>query len=607
MTATYVYSPLSRGSIRLLRFTHNTPTDNHYELASFPLREAPRYNALSYCWGDPDRSRSIQCNSKTMMITPVLHGAMQYLNALDRGTTAWIWIDQICINQADKVERAVQVDMMKDIYESSQGTIIWLGPDIPGIEAVPSLVERLSHLHKEDINPGGTRRRSRYTMDEYTAAGLPSTQDPAWEALGDVLSRPWFVRSWVIQEAVLSNTPPRIICGSYELSWETLVPAATWLLSMCYRLTPLSLKQTTLPALRSLKLFSELGHLGLPWDLTTLLNKAIRFNASEPRDRVYSLLALTGEVQDTWTSSPRIQANYERPVERIFRDVTRYIIMSTGTLRVWSLLRYVPDWNRSLSWVVDFTAAAEWERLSYFDWAPRAESCHCLREIFNDAAGGRPAVVLQNTRSDDVLALQGLQIDTVDATCQVMLKSELTSFDPLIWAAWRTACQRIGTKYPTPEAISRAFMVTLTADWNLSDNERMSDQPLTHFWSYMWRVYHGLCDGRAVGEAEDEYTKYLMTLKSDSDGKLFSRHLDAAHNRRLFFTKNRAYIGLGPRMMQKDDVLCVLFGGATPMVLRPFGGYHRFVGECYVFDLMNGEAIRDWDDGKHSMQTFHLL
>jgi hypothetical protein len=132
------------------------------------------------------------------------------------------------------------------------------------------------HLHNKDLNFDGSRRRRRYTAEEYRATNLPPPEDSSWKALGDILSRPWFVRTWVIQEVAVSKVTPRVICGSHELACEHILRSEVWMASMCYNLTPFNLEITNMPALRSLKLFNELKNVGLPWDLTTLLKKAIR-------------------------------------------------------------------------------------------------------------------------------------------------------------------------------------------------------------------------------------------------------------------------------------------------------------------------------------------
>ena len=50
-------------------------------------------------------------------------------------------------------------------------------------------------------------------------------------------------------------------------------------------------------------------------------------------------------------------------------------------------------------------------------------------------------------------------------------------------------------------------------------------------------------------------------------------------------------LGIGPRSMALGDVVFVLYGSPMLHVLRPNGTFHRFVGEAYIYDLMDGEAL----------------
>lgn len=304
----YVYSELPRTSMRLLRFAPRSYSNEvECQLQAFPLSQVPKYHSLSYCWGDPTRGNSLLCSGKKIMITTTLKGALERLVTFDRGNVEWIWIDQICIDQVNVRERGTQVNIMKDIYQKSEGTIIWLGPDIAGIETSAGLLEKMWVLHNNDQNLNGSRKRRPYTLDEYKATNLPPPEDQSWKVLGELLAVPWFVRTWVIQEAALSRAHPRMLCGSYELDWEKLLGSSSWMASMCYGFTPLAQDTKAWPALRSLSLFNDLKNVGLPWDLTTLLNKAIRFKATEPRDRVYSLFGLAGETEDSSTISMALQ------------------------------------------------------------------------------------------------------------------------------------------------------------------------------------------------------------------------------------------------------------------------------------------------------------
>jgi hypothetical protein len=88
------------------------------------------YNALSYSWAyqgethDP-LTHSILCNEIPVAITENLHAALRRLQCIERWVD--VWVDWLCINQGDLGERAMQVGLMRQIYEGSEEVIIWLG------------------------------------------------------------------------------------------------------------------------------------------------------------------------------------------------------------------------------------------------------------------------------------------------------------------------------------------------------------------------------------------------------------------------------------------------------------------------------------------------
>ncbi|KAF2498460.1 hypothetical protein BU16DRAFT_524572 [Lophium mytilinum] len=62
-----------------------------------------------------------------------------------------------------------------------------------------------------------------------------------------------------------------------------------------------------------------------------------------------------------------------------------------------------------------------------------------------------------------------------------------------------------------------------------------------------------------------------------------------------FMTRN-GYLGMGPASMEPTDSVCLLFGARVPCVLRKRpgeeGGY-VFVGEAFVYGIMDGEFLRE--------------
>lgn len=114
----------SQPRCRLFAYSPSTPTGDD----SSPEDSIPQYQALSYVWGAPDKTKSIAVNDKTVQVTENLYAALVQLRcwAVD-----FIWIDAICINQGDVRERGHQVRTMANIYSRASRVIIWLGQERP--------------------------------------------------------------------------------------------------------------------------------------------------------------------------------------------------------------------------------------------------------------------------------------------------------------------------------------------------------------------------------------------------------------------------------------------------------------------------------------------
>ncbi len=62
--------------------------------------------------------------------------------------------------------------------------------------------------------------------------------------------------------------------------------------------------------------------------------------------------------------------------------------------------------------------------------------------------------------------------------------------------------------------------------------------------------------------------------------------------RRMFITE-RGYMGLGQPLAKIGDVIYQLYGSAAPAILRPREVYYLMIGDCYIHEIMNGEAL-EW-------------
>jgi len=111
-----------------------------------------------------------------------------------------LWIDALCIDQHDAVERNLQVSRMDSIFRSATKLIIHLDLGLH-YQGSTALLKGIS-----------AKRRPEYLAD---GEMLIEKELPL------LLKRPWFSRVWVLQEVLLSRDA-LLVCGNEQCSWRTL-------------------------------------------------------------------------------------------------------------------------------------------------------------------------------------------------------------------------------------------------------------------------------------------------------------------------------------------------------------------------------------------------
>ena len=214
MTSSSLLQPLRDDEFRLLELW---PSQSFSEPLRGSLRAVLRaagtkYDALSYVWYDDDLpprivDPHIQIGDFSYPITPNLDAALRQCR--DSNSPRTLWIDSICIDQEDKAEKDVQLNIMDVIYSGASSVIVWLGPG-QNVDATEAAMRVLRFFTRRPLGKG-------IPPWKYVPR---STHDLIRAGLQDMFSRKWFQRIWVVQEAVLAK---RVImkCGPSEVAWTT--------------------------------------------------------------------------------------------------------------------------------------------------------------------------------------------------------------------------------------------------------------------------------------------------------------------------------------------------------------------------------------------------
>jgi hypothetical protein len=81
----------------------------------------PKYIALSYTWGASTDVFPFECNGHNL---PVRENLLLALSHLKDVVDMPIWIDAMCINQSDEVEKMSQIQMMTEIYKGAEKVLV---------------------------------------------------------------------------------------------------------------------------------------------------------------------------------------------------------------------------------------------------------------------------------------------------------------------------------------------------------------------------------------------------------------------------------------------------------------------------------------------------
>lgn len=562
----YRYEPLQSDSrefriLSLLPGGAKDPLRIRLYTTTLPLEswEAPPYEALSYVWGEQsDQDHATVAVAPEdgsdkpdtyIELTRNLATCLPYLRY--RRQPRALWIDTICIDQENLNEKSQCVRAMAEIYNFASRVIIWLGPEA---NYSTNAIKQLEWLGSQVII--NWKARSMILAAEPTLDELDEVIYRNLDIFLLLLSRPWFERLWVQQEAKLARHAV-VVCSSASLDWQVFRNALFCLWHFSQR--------ESLPG----DVVDRMNRFYILITKTRFLLYELLFHGktrkcTDPRDRVYALLGLIGGHE----AKLNIVPDYTRTPTQVYQDVVASYLKNLrriDPLACCELPEDGPPDENFPTWVPD--------------WASPRKSAPFTFKRHPPTFDAQAKII-----DERILCAMGVQLARIKTADARGLPSHASSQE-IVDFIRALAPSHLWEGSPDKEDMINVFCRTMMADhfrerWKPPDGQETIE-------SEARELIRAILDDSYSEEQHlktiPTATRYLSLVRLYSVG-------------RAFLTTDDGQFAIGPKTTQPGDVICMLLGCKSPLVLKTTvsdkaSGEYNLAGECYLDSAVAGEAF----------------
>ncbi|KAH7325749.1 heterokaryon incompatibility protein-domain-containing protein [Stachybotrys elegans] len=620
--APFEYRPISQSHFRILRLRRPLHgSDGAYDrlplhgtLIEAPLANPPKYQALFYTWGDPSLCEAINLDGRILRITANCAAALRRMlrGKLER----LIWVDSICINQANTpaalAERGHQVALMDVIYSGAEQVNVHLGEGDAASDAACEALRSLTAPYLGAKLPGPQQEMCRRKYESLADEITRITPEYPYGKLYGVFRLPWFKRTWVVQEVALGRKV-MFYCGTYLLALDTMVIGSDF--------TRLPYSRAHEPASFHWKAYlgyhdamrefirrkaqgEALSEMTLD---SVLLMPAVKLEATRPEDKIFGLYGVC--KQFGFQLPP---PDYTKPLAVVYAEAARAMMDSSRSLDFLTSVNESAAWNEYglPSWVPNFAGSMQ-------QWSPSSPP-HIAVGMGGDSrisggskyeysleAGGMRLRV-KGRRLGFVVAM-GLPWMTDAST--TLLGESLTQTGQFIDAlldslgGWYQVSR---DAFPRDEALAMQAMVrTLLLARNASKSLVTSFLPfdtMVHYLSILVSVSQSGQHRRAdttvpLVSPHDNSFAGAITIGNYFLTPTMHQVMQQIFNagwRTVFRmiggpSETGEHLGLGTHSIRAEDMVVVFAGSSAAAIVRPWQDGFRYVGPAAVDGVMDGE------------------
>ncbi|OAL46680.1 HET-domain-containing protein [Pyrenochaeta sp. DS3sAY3a] len=588
----YQYQPALSGQIRLVELKRTHPLARlELRIRTCVLDESPSYEAISYTWGDPNAKHSVTVDSSSISVTRNALDVLHFMAPMYGSRL--IWIDSVCIDQRDNVDKNQQVALMAKIYRRASRTIAWLGDTDDAEHAILHL-NRL----RQALAVGGREAQEDLDLLKQRALGLDDSQH--WRALSGLLTHPYWTRVWIVQEIAVSRNI-QVLYGTHRIQMTAITEAVErmWDSKINGRIMEEPWKDGAIDVhtavnhlnIRVTAAIRRLIRQGTYPELREVVRMTPFFDATDPRDKIYAFYNIS-RVEDGM-----LEADYRIPLEEAYTRFTAYFIHKHFSELVFMAGHCQPRQHENLpSWVPDFTM-----RSANTSLIPAPRISPILQDSYSASGDNGDLQPCVSLTSNDHILVRGYYIDRLEhmtATSIAQIWEEIYINDgisPSALHAWHADAIQLALSH-TPdkyrsydESRRQAFVRTLVGDRSSGSGARAPVKYKGYYKHWVSLLATAVDTESLMNDTqEDDELERTMAAKE------FNSAVAAAANQKRFSVTAGGYMALIPRESCVGDIVCVLLGIQVPFVLRPVPGAiekYELVGPCYCHGIMMGEAV----------------
>ena len=338
--------------VRELDQTDNCPQPSSTQrTTNQSVDNALGYVALSYVWGDVSNPKTITLDDKPCLVGSSLHEALvRFRRAVAQAVfpPQPLWVDAICINQADIAERESQVRLMGRIYEQADFVVVDLGRSLATSKTLADFHDFVSQLNERHQPATPESLYDPYVYIPFSSYELgisPPTEDTT-KAILSIFFTKYFTRAWVRQEFTLAKDAyfmsGELVIGHTSL-WNIVQILINWIdMNGDFAHARIALNganeyDDTLLQSISQGLMSLFKQRAVRLENLDSRKKSLLSNiklarpsiATDLRDKIYSLIGLSSDGEGFLQ-----EINYRESVESVYRQFARRFVENGQTMEL---------------------------------------------------------------------------------------------------------------------------------------------------------------------------------------------------------------------------------------------------------------------------------